>query len=85
MLVLAAVIIIHLNDCRKSIVDDLYFDDFHIWEQNDVNWDTLCTHLSFREKVALNIHFSAEELTLFAAARKSRGNESNRRYRKKTW
>jgi hypothetical protein len=58
MLVLEAVFAIAFNACRKTIADELYIDDFHLWQRQDVEWDPLCTHLSLCEKVAANVHLS---------------------------
>lgn len=56
----------------KSIADELYIDDFHLWQREDVEWDPLCTHLSSNEGVAQNIHLSDEELERLAFHRINR-------------
>ena len=83
MLVLEAVFAIAFNACRKTIADELYIDDFHLWQRQDVEWDPLCTHLSLCEKVAANVHLSDEELKLVAAHRKERIVQKTQRYRKR--
>lgn len=83
VLVLEAVLAIHFNACRETIIDKLCIDDFYLWDRANVDWDPLCGHLSITEKVAANIDLSEAELILAAAARKERIRSKTRRYRKR--
>ncbi|KAI5370716.1 Putative translation protein, beta-barrel domain superfamily [Septoria linicola] len=83
ILVLEALMSIYFRACRKSIIDELYLDDFHIWDRDDVPWDPLCTHLSLCEKVAANINFTDEELERIAVARRERNMITTQRHRKR--
>ncbi|KJX95979.1 hypothetical protein TI39_contig850g00014 [Zymoseptoria brevis] len=82
-LVLEAVLAIHFNACRETIIDQLYIGDFYIWERSTVAWDALCGHLSITERVAANIHLSEAELKAAAVAHTERGRQKTERYRKR--
>lgn len=82
-LVLEAVFTILFVAARRSIIDQLYIEDLYRWKREDVEWDPLCTHLSFTEKVSATAVLSPAELEACAIASKARNVEKTQRYRKR--